>query len=302
MFKIQKKRKPFTQDTLFDGVNIVLMCVLFIVYAWPLWFVLIASVSDPNAIWNGEVLMFPKGFSLEGYLEILHYDDIWTGYRNTIFYTVVGTVINLFLTVMAAYPLSRTDFVMNKFFTKIFMVTMYFSGGMIPLYLVVDNLELVDTVWSQMLPTAISFYNVLIARTYFQNSIPVSLQEAAELDGANTWVYLWRIVLPLSKPVLAVLALYYGMAHWNDFYQALLYLYDKGLYPLQMVLRSILMNNTFSADMLGTMEPEAIERMMRLADVMKYGMIVVATVPALCIYPFVQKHFVKGVMIGAVKG
>lgn len=296
------RTKPITQDTVFDVVNIAIMCILFVVYAWPLWFILIASVSDPNAIWNGEVLLLPKGFNLDSYKEILDYQDIWIGYKNTIFYTVAGTAINLVLTIMAAYPLSRSDFVMKGFFTKIFMVTMYFSGGMIPLYLVVDSLHMVDTIWAMLIPGAISFYNVLIARTYFQNSIPVNLQEAAELDGANTWQYLWKVVIPLSKPVLAVLALYYGMGHWNGFFNALIYLYDSKLYPLQMFLRSILINNTFSSDMLSTMDPEAIEHMMRIAEVMKYGIIVVATVPVLCIYPFVQKYFVKGVMIGAIKG
>lgn len=298
----KRKKRPFSQDKVFDWVNVIIMCILFVIFAWPLWFIVIASVSDPNSIWNGEVLLFPKNFNLDSYIEILHYDDIWLGYRNTIFYTVCGTLINLFLSILAAYPLSRKDFVLNSFFTKMFLFTMYFSGGMIPLYLVVYTLKMTDTIWALMIPNAISFYNVIIMRTYFNNSIPESLQEAAELDGANTWQYLWKIVLPLSKPIIAVLALYYGMAHWNNFFNALIYINDSNLYPLQMFLRSILINNTFNADLMATLDPEAVDRMMRLAETMKYGIIIVSTIPVLCVYPFVQKHFVKGVMIGAVKG
>lgn len=298
----ERKKRALSQDRVFDWVNIAIMCVLFVIFAWPLWFIVIASVSDPNSIWNGAVLLLPKNFNLDSYIEILHYEDIWIGYRNTIFYTVCGTLINLFLSILAAYPLSRKDFVLNSFFTKLFLFTMYFSGGMIPLYLVVYTLKMTDTIWALMIPNAISFYNVIIMRTYFNNSIPESLQEAADLDGANTWQYLWKVVLPLSKPIIAVLALYYGMAHWNNFFNALIYINDSNLYPLQMFLRSILINNTFNSDLMATLDPEAVERMMRLAETMKYGIIIVSTLPVLCAYPFVQKHFVKGVMIGAVKG
>ena len=298
----ERKKRALSQDRVFDWVNIAIMCVLFVIFAWPLWFIVIASVSDPNSIWNGAVLLLPKNFNLDSYIEILHYEDIWIGYRNTIFYTVCGTLINLFLSILAAYPLSRKDFVLNSFFTKLFLFTMYFSGGMIPLYLVVYTLNMTDTIWALMIPNAISFYNVIIMRTYFNNSIPESLQEAADLDGANTWQYLWKVVLPLSKPIIAVLALYYGMAHWNNFFNALIYINDSNLYPLQMFLRSILINNTFNSDLMATLDPEAVERMMRLAETMKYGIIIVSTLPVLCAYPFVQKHFVKGVMIGAVKG
>lgn len=297
-----KRKKPITRDTVFDAVNVLIMCILFVVFTWPLWFIVIASVSDPISIWNGEVLLLPKNFSLDSYIEILHYNDIWLGYRNTIFYTVVGTLINLAMTILCAYPLSRGDFVLNNFFTKMFMFTMYFTGGLIPTYLVVDKLGLTNTIWALMIPNAISFYNVIITRTYFKNSIPVTLQEAAELDGANTWQYLWKVVLPLSKPILAVMALYYGTAHWNNFFNALIYINDSNLYPLQMFLRSILINNTFNSEMMEALDPVALEAMMRLAETMKYGIIIVSTLPVLCIYPFVQKYFVKGVMIGAVKG
>lgn len=296
------RKKPFTRDTAFDIVNTILMIILFFVFAWPLWFVIIASVSDPTAVWNGEVIFTPKGFNLDSYKEILKYKDIWIGYRNTIFYTVVGTAINVFMSILVAYPLSRRDFVMKNFFTTMFMITMYFSGGLIPSYLVVQNLGMVNTPWALLIPGAVSFYNVIIMRTYFQNSIPESLQEAAELDGANSWQYLWKIVLPLSKPILAVMVLYYGIAHWNGFFNALIYINDSELYPLQLFLRSILINNTFNPEMLEGLDPAELLEMTRRSETMKYGIIIVATIPVLCIYPAIQKHFAKGVMIGAVKG
>lgn len=296
------RSKPFTRDTAFDIFNTITMVILFFIFAWPLWFVIIASVSDPTAVWNGEVIFTPKGFNLDSYKEILKYKDIWVGYRNTIFYTVVGTAINVFMSILVAYPLSRRDFVMKNFFTTMFMITMYFSGGLIPSYLVVQNLGMVNTPWALLIPGAVSFYNVIIMRTYFQNSIPESLQEAAELDGANSWQYLWKIVLPLSKPILAVMVLYYGIAHWNGFFNALIYINDSELYPLQLFLRSILINNTFNPEMLEGLDPAELLEMTRRSETMKYGIIIVATIPVLCIYPAIQKHFAKGVMIGAVKG
>ncbi len=298
----KRKKFVFDQDGIFDICNIIIMIILLLIFTWPLWFVVIASVSDPTAVLNGEVVLLPKGFNLESYVEIFNYRDIWIGYRNTIFYTVVGTIINVILSIFAAYPLSRKDFVMKNFFITIFMITMYFSGGLIPIYLVVLQLGMVNTVWSLLLPTAISFYNVIIMKTYYQNSIPESLQEAAELDGANTWQYLWKIVLPLSKPVIAVIALYYAMSHWNGFFNALIYINDTELYPLQLFLRNILINNSFNESLMESLSPEEIIEMTRRAEMMKYGIIIISTVPALCAYPFVQKFFVKGVMIGAVKG
>lgn len=288
-------------DKIFDTTNFLLMILFFFLFAWPLWFIVIASFSDPAAVWNGKVVLLPKGFSLEAYREILKYKSIWLGYRNTIIYTVLGTLINLVLTVCAAYPLSRKDFMPKNFFMFMFMLTMYFSGGLIPTYLVVSKLNLVNTIWAMIIPGAISIYNVIITRTYFMNSIPESLEEAAELDGANSLQFLLRIVLPLSKPVIAVIALYYAVGHWNDFFSALIYIHKKELLPLQTFLRDLLIQNQVNIDMTG-LDPVAAERKMKLAQTIKYGVIVVSSVPVLCFYPLVQKHFVKGIMIGSVKG
>lgn len=295
------KAKLSHSDKAFDIVNLIIMLVLLVIFIWPLWFIVIASFSDPSAVWNGKTVLFPIGFNLNAYIEILKYNSIWIGYRNTLLYTVLGTLINLFMTVCAAYPLSRKDFVPRNFFMFIFMLTMYFSGGLIPTYLVVNKLKLINTIWAMMIPGAVSIYNVIITRTYFVNSIPESLQEAAELDGANSLQFLTKIVLPLSKPIIAVIALYYGVGHWNDFFSALIYLNDKQLFPLQTFLRDLLVQNSVSLDMTG-LDPVQAEVKMKLAQTIKYGVIVVSTVPVLCIYPLVQKYFVKGIMIGSVKG
>ena len=289
-------------DKIFDVVNTTIMIVLLFIFAWPLWFVFIASFSDPNEVWLGNVVLWPKGFTMESYKALWEYKSIWTGYANTIFYTVVGTVFNLIMTVCAAYPLSRTDFVPRKFFQWMFMFTMYFGGGLIPTYLVVSELGIVNTRWAMIIPGAMSVYNMLVVRNYFMNSIPPSLQEAATLDGANSVQYLLKIVLPLSKPVIAVIALYYAVGHWNDFYTALVYLYDEKLLPLQTFLRDMLMSSKMTMNNLSGMDPETVARKMRIAQTLKYSAIIVSTVPVLCIYPFIQKYFIKGVMIGAVKG
>lgn len=301
VMKRRGKMRQSWHDRLFDAVNITIMVLLFAVFLWPLIFVLSASFSDPAAVWNGKMWFLPVGFNVSCYEEILRYKSIWIGYGNTILYTVVGTLINLVMTVCAAYPLSRKDFVMRNFFMGMFVFTMYFGGGLIPTYLVVQKLGMLDTMWAMMIPGAVSIFNVIITRTYFQNSIPETLQEAAELDGANSAQYLVHIVLPLSAPILAVMALYYGVGHWNSYFDALIYLQDTNKYPLQMFLRDILIQNKVDLNMMG-LDPAQAEAKQQLAQTIKYGVMIVASVPVLCFYPFVQKYFVKGVMIGAIKG
>ena len=296
------KEKRSYSDKIFDLVNVLVMIVLVVIFLWPLWFVVIASLSSPNEVWNGNVILFPKGFTLMAYEAVAEYKMIWSGYKNTIIYTVVGTLINLIMTICAAYPLSRKDFVPRNFFMFAFMLTMYFSGGLIPTYLVVGKMHLLNTPWAMMIPGAVSIYNVIIMRTYFVNSIPSSLQEAAELDGANTFQFLVKIVLPLSKPILAVIGLYYAVGHWNDFFNALIYLNDKELMPLQSFLRDLLMTNKMSLTNMQGLDAAQAEAKMQLSQTLKYSAIIVSTVPVLCIYPFIQKYFVKGVMIGSVKG
>jgi len=298
--QINKISNSFS-DKVFDGVNLVVMLVLLVIFVWPLWFVLIASISDPNEVWRGNVVLFPKGVTMDSYKALMEYKQIWVGYGNTIFYTVVGTAVNVIATICAAYPLSRRDFVPRKFFLIMFMITMYFGGGLIPTYLVVSKLGLLDTRWAMIIPGAVSIYNVIVMRTYFMNSIPATLQEAATLDGANSFQYLIHIVLPLSKPIIAVIALYYAVGHWNDFYTALIYIYDEKLMPLQSFLRDILMSTKMTVNNTSGLDAATVARKAQLAQTLKYSVIIVSTLPVLCIYPFIQKYFVKGVMIGSVK-
>ena len=289
-------------DKIFDIVNIILMIIMFFIFTWPLWFVFIASISDPKEVSLGHVLLLPKKITLISYKEMLKYSSIWTGYINTIYYTVVGTFVNVVLTICAAYPLSRKDFVPRNFLMGMFVVTMYFGGGLIPTYLVVKSLGLINTRWAMIIPSAISIYNVIITRTYFINNIPKSIEEAAIIDGANTARFLLQFVIPLSKPVLAVITLYYAVAHWNDYYTALIYLSKKELFPLQLFLRDILMSANITTSETAGMDPLVIEARMNLAQTLKYSTIIVSSVPVLCIYPFIQRYFVKGVMIGSLKG
>lgn len=301
----EKRRRKHTSmsDKIFDVVNVLVMIILFVIFTWPLWFVLIASISSPSEVWLGNVLLLPKKLTMIAYETMFKYKSLWTGYANTIYYTVVGTAINLVMTVCCAYPLSRKDFVPRKPLTYLIMFTMYFTGGMIPNYLVVSELGLLDTRWAMILPGAISVYNMLVMRSYFINSIPGELQEAAFLDGANSAQYLLKVVLPLSKPVIAVVGLYYGVHHWNDFQTALLYIYDDKLLPLQSFLRNILTTSQLLAESaVGSSDAALVEAQSQLAQTLKYAVIIISSIPMLCVYPFIQKFFVKGVMVGSVKG
>ncbi len=287
-------------DRVFDAFNIIIMIVLLFVFIWPLWFVVIASISDPVAVTTGQVFLLPKMITLEGYQKMLKYTSIWTGYFNTICYTVVGTVLNLIMSVMMAYPISDRTYALRKPMLAFYMVTMYFGGGLVPTFLLFKSLGIVNTFWAMIVPGLISVYNALIIRNYFMNSIPEALKEAATLDGANAAQYLVRIVLPLSKPVLAVVGMYYMVGHWNDFANALYYLYDSKYYPLQTVLRDLLISSRVTAELL--VDAADVTKAMREAQVMQYGVIIAAALPMLCAYPFIQKYFVKGVMVGSMKG
>lgn len=287
-------------DKVFDVVNTLLLLLVLIVVLFPLIFILSASVSDPIEVSSGNVWLWPKGFTLEGYERIFRDDSILRSYVNTITYTTVGTIINVILTVLAAYPLSRKDFYGRKLFTIILTITMFFSGGMIPLYLVVDQLHLIDTIGAMVLPTAVNVFNVIITRTYFSTTIPFELCEASQVDGCSSIRYLFVILLPLSAPIIAVITLYYAVVHWNNYFDALIYLRDDLKYPLQLVLRNILIESQVSVDMVD--DAASIVEQQRVAQIIKYGVIVVGSLPMLCLYPFLQKYFVQGVMVGAVKG
>lgn len=291
------------KDKAFVLVNGLLLAVITLGVLYPLIFILVASVSDPIAVNGGEVWLWPKGATLDGYRRIFDFEPIWTGYRNTIFYTAVGTLINLALTLTSAYALSRKDLQGRNLFMFLFVLTMFFSGGIIPTFLVVKQLGLVNTIWAMMLPNAVGIWNIIIARTFFQMNIPIELQESAQIDGCSNMRMFRSIVLPLSKPIIAVMGLFYGVAHWNAFFNALIYLSDRDLYPLQLILREIMILNQVN-DMLSMTSDqlENMSRQMYMADIMKYGLIVVSSLPVIVVYPFLQKYFLKGVLIGAIKG
>ena len=302
MMKTRRKHHPIRDtlgDKLFYAGCYLITALFMLAVLYPLVYILSASFSSAEAITSGRMWLYPVDFSLVGYRYILKYDAIWLGYRNTLFYTFAGTLINVAMTMTCAYGLSRRGMRGRRFFTMLFTFTMIFSGGMIPNYLLMKNLKILNTVWCMLLPGAISAYNLIVAKTVSENSIPGDLLEAARIDGCSDVRFFFSIVLPLSKAILAVLLLMYAAAHWNAYFNAFLYLTDKKLYPLQIFLRQILVQSNMSADML---DPEAMAQMQTLQQILKYAVIVVSTAPMLCLYPFVQKYFRQGVMIGSIKG
>ncbi len=282
------------------GMINAIMILLLIIIIYPLIYVVSSSFSSGNAVSSGKVLLFPVEPTLTGYKLVFSYKRVWTGYLNTIIYTFVGTVLNLCLTTMAAYPLSRKNFQGKGFFTTMFLVTMFFSGGIIPTYLLFSKLHLTNTRWAILLASGMSVYNTIIMKTFFQNSIPEDIHEAAVIDGITDIKYLFKIVMPLSKSIYAVIGLYYAVDHWNSYFDALLYLRERDLYPLQMVLRDIL--NANNIDLSQIQDAELLAQLIGASDVMKFSLIIVSAVPILVAYPFVQKFFEKGIMIGSVKG
>lgn len=288
-------------DSIFDVLNYFIMALIFVIYAYPIIFIISASISNPTAVWKGEVWLFPKDISFLGFERIFKQSSIWVGYKNTLIYTFFGTILNLFMTITAAYPLSHRNFYPRKALMGIYVFTMYFSGGLIPTYLLIRSMNLINTPYVMIILGAVAITNIIITRTYFATSIPYELNEAAEIDGCTNFNYLIKIVLPLSKPIIAIMALYYGVAHWNNFFSALIYLTKPKLYPLQLVLRSILLEAQMSTELTGV-DSKMAEETQVIVETMKYGIIIVATIPVLLVYPFVQKHFIKGVMIGSVKG
>ncbi len=292
------------RDTLSDRiVGIVIYAVLsvvLLVVLYPLVFVASASISNPLTVLRGEMWLLPKELSFVGYERIFANREILTGYGNTIFYTAIGTALNIVMTVLASYPLSRKDFAGRHAITAFIVFTMFFSGGLIPTYLLVKNLGLVNTMWALIVPGAVSVWNIIIMRTFFQTSIPNEIQESAAIDGCSNVQTLWRIVLPLSMPIIAVMILFYGVGHWNSYFNALIYLNDRELYPLQLFLREILIKSEVD-QMAGSMNASTQTYLME-TEAIKYAIVLVANVPVLLLYPFLQKYFVKGMMIGALKG
>lgn len=298
---LTRKQKQSPGDMAFGLIVGISLSIILVLVAYPLIYIVSSSFSSTSAVMAGKVWLLPVDFSLSGYKAIFENKDIFTGYMNTIFYTVVGTCINIIMTVCAAYPLSRRDFGARKGLMFLFTFTMFFSGGIVPSYMLLNSLGLVNTRAAMILPTALNVWNMIIARTFFESSIPDELREAAQLDGCSDIKFLLRIVLPLSGAVIAVITLFYAVGHWNAFFNALLYLTNKNLYPLQVFLRDILILNSIDAGMI-SIDIKELEAKEGLKELLKYSLIIVSSVPVLCIYPFIQRYFVKGVMIGAIKG
>lgn len=295
-----KKVKTGMNDQIFYLLSGLVLTIAFLLVLYPCIFVVSASFSSGTAVQSGKVILWPVEFSLTGYDTVFHTANIWTGFSNSLFYTVCGTIINVILTILAAYPLSRQDLVGRDKLMLFFTFTMFFNGGIITNYLLVSKLGLINTRWALLLPGALNVYNMIIARTFLQTNIPNELLEASQLDGCSDIQYLIQVVLPLSKAVLAVLVLFYGVAHWNTYFNAMIYLNNRSLFPLTIFLKEILISGQIDASTVS--DPELAEKVSQLSGVIKYSLIVVSMVPVLVIYPFVQKYFIKGVTIGAVKG
>ena len=287
-------------DKIFTILIYAFLLIIFVIIAYPLLYVVAASFSDPQAVVRGDVVLLPVNPTLRGYKAVFQNAKIMTGFLNSFFYLFVGTALNLVMTMLCAYPLSRKEFRARGFISMFFVFTMYFSGGMVPSYILVNKLGLLNTRWAMIIPTAMSTYNMIICRTYIVNSIPDELYEASQMDGCSPFRYLLSVVTPLSKPILAVLTLYYGVAKWNDYFNALLYLYKDSLQPLTIVMKNILIMS--QVDMTKVTDASAVSKLQGMSELLKYSTIVVASLPVMLLYPLIQKHLVKGVMIGAVKG
>jgi putative aldouronate transport system permease protein len=288
-------------DRVFYAITFVLLLLLLIVIVYPLWFVIMASMSDAQYVNNGTILLYPRGFTLLGYERTLKDPKIWIGYGNTILYTVGGTLVGVFCTVLAGYALSRDDVPGVRFIMKAFVFTMYFGGGMIPFYIIINNLHLQNTRFLMIIINCISVYNIILVRSFFASSLPKELFEAASIDGCGNTRFMFQIVLPLSKAIVAVIALYIAVSYWNSYFYPMIFIHDYNKLPLQNHLREILLvANQNTADT--ATDPIAAQRLAQMSSVIKYSAIVISTVPIICVYPFIQKYFVQGVMIGSIKG
>lgn len=298
--KRRKKMANTPADVVFNVINYSILALVLLAIIYPLWFILIASFSDPNLVTLGKVLVLPRGITLEGYKKVFDYQQVWVGFRNSVIYTFLYTVIGTYLCLVGGYFLSRRDVIGNKLITGFFLFTMFFSGGLIPTYLVVDGLKMTNTMWAVIIPGAVSVYNMIIARSFIQSTIPGELREASELDGCSNFRFFFSVVFPLSTTLIAVLSLFHAVAQWNAYFDAMIYLSTPSKNPLQIVLRDILIMNTVDSSMM--VDAASMDERQRIADMLKYVLIIVASVPMLVLYPFIQNYFVKGVMIGSVKG
>ena len=295
-----RRIKVSPRDRVYNIVNNSFLIAIFLVVLYPLLYVVSCSFSSTLAIYSGKVWIWPVGFQTIAYKEIFEYGPVMTGYKNTIFYTAVGTMINVVFTIAAAYPLSRKDLAGRSIIMFVFTFTLIFGGGLIPTYLLVRSIGLINTRWAMLLPQARHVFNVIIARTFFQQNIPQEMLDAAKIDGASDIQFIMKVVLPLSGAIVAVITLFYAVFHWNSFFDAFIYLSSRKLYPLQVFLREILVMNEIDADLF--VDPKEMQAMQDLRELLKYALIIVSSLPIIIMYPFVQKYFVRGVMLGSIKG
>jgi putative aldouronate transport system permease protein len=298
--------KESFNDRMFLLIIYAFLAILFIATLYPVVFVISASISDPNLVASGKMLLLPKGLTLSGYETLMEYKDLWTGYKNSVFYTIIGTLLNLLVTLTAGYALSRKDMIGRNVLMGLFVFTMYFSGGLVPIYLNIRSFGLLNTRLIMFITGLVSVYNLIVCRTFFANTIPWELHEASQIDGASDFTIFLRVVLPLSKPIIAVLVLYYGVGHWNSYFYPMIYLRDRDKFPLQLFLREVLIQAKLMANaMIEGADAETVKALagaIDTANVLKYCIIVIATIPMFMLYPFLQKYFEKGVMIGSIKG
>ena len=293
-----KRKKEMTKDRMVNIIFHIIAIIMILLIIYPLWFVIIASFSNPADVANGDVWFWPKHWEFSGYNELFKQKMFWKSYGNTIIYTLVGTFIALAVNIPAGYAMSRKDLFGKKWINVFYLIPMFISGGLIPTYIVVKNFGLLNSFWVMVLPFSVSTYNIIVARTFFKSTIPETLGEAAQIDGCGTLRYFLQFVLPLSKAVLAVIGLWTAVGLWNSWFNALIYIQKESLQPLQLLLRRILISNQ---SMLGAATGTMAQELRQLSDMMKYASIVVSTLPIMCLYPFLQKYFNQGVMIGAVK-
>lgn len=292
------KRSKKSNDRLFYLLNSLFLGFLAIIIIYPLYFIIIASISDADAVLAGKVVLYPVGVNFEGFEKIMHRADVWRGYLNTIIYTALTVVLSLGITIPAGWALSRKNLTGKKFWMVFFIIPMFFGGGLIPFYNVMSRLHLINSMWAIILPGTLSVWNLFMTKTFFESGIPDGLIEAATIDGAGKFKVFFEVVLPLSKAVIAVMALYYAVGQWNSYFNAMIFLQDEKLYPLQLVLKEILLASENTTGGSG----ETILEQYRLANQLKYVSVIVSSLPVLCLYPFVQKYFNQGVMVGSIKG
>ena len=301
--RIRNKIRNSRADNIFEIIILIVTALVFVIVAYPLYFIIIASFSNPNYVITGRVWFWPVGFSIEGYRRVFAYTHVWIGYRNTVFYTISGTLFTLFLTLPAAFALTRDYFPGKTFVLIMFMIPMFFGGGLIPFFMVVDNLGLTDTPFVMPILGALSFMQVVICRTFMKTSIPGELYEAAEIDGCTFFQVFFKIVLPLAKPIIAVIALFAAVTNWNAFFNALVFIRNRNLFPLQLVMRNILIMESIDfGDAALAEEVIALADRQRISLMLRYSLMILASLPIIMFYPFIQKYFVKGIMIGSVKG